>query len=42
MRPDQRLFYAGRPSAAAPAGGYLSRHNQRQKAVVEQAFGKYK
>jgi 2-oxoglutarate dehydrogenase E1 component len=42
MRPDQRLFYAGRPSAAAPAGGYLSRHNQRQKALVEQAFGKYK
>ena len=42
MRPDQRLFYAGRPSAAAPAGGYLSRHNQRQKALVEQAFGKYR
>ncbi|MGE5793372.1 MAG: 2-oxoglutarate dehydrogenase E1 component [Bacteroidota bacterium] len=42
MRPDQRLFYAGRLSAAAPAGGYLSRHNQRQKALVEQAFGKYK
>src|SRR5262245_24053203 len=42
MRPDQKLFYAGRPSAAAPAGGYLSRHNQRQKALVEQAFGKYK
>ena len=42
MRPDQRLFYAGRASAAAPAGGYLSRHNQRQKALVEQAFGKYR
>ena len=42
MRPDQKLFYAGRPSAAAPAGGYYSRHNQRQKALVEQAFGKYK
>ncbi len=42
MRPDQKLFYAGRPSAAAPAGGYLSRHNQRQKALVEQALGKLK
>jgi 2-oxoglutarate dehydrogenase E1 component len=42
MRPDQRLYYAGRPSAAAPAGGYLSRHNQRQKALVEQALGKLK
>jgi len=42
MRPDQKLFYAGRPSAAAPAGGYYSRHNQRQKALVDQAFGKYR
>ncbi len=42
MRSDQRLFYTGRSSAAAPAGGYLSRHNQRQKAVVDQAFGKFK
>jgi 2-oxoglutarate dehydrogenase E1 component len=42
MRPDQKLFFAGRPSAAAPAGGYLARHNQRQKAVVEQALGKFK
>jgi 2-oxoglutarate dehydrogenase E1 component len=42
MRPDQKLYYAGRQSAAAPAGGYLSRHNQRQKALVEQALGKLK
>ncbi len=42
MRPDQRLYYAGRASAAAPAGGSYARHNQRQKALVEQAFGKYK
>ena len=42
MRPDQNLYYAGRSSAAAPAGGYLSRHNQRQKALVEQALGKLK
>ena len=41
-RPDQRLFFAGRPSAAAPAGGYKSRHDQRQRAVVDQAFGKFK
>jgi 2-oxoglutarate dehydrogenase E1 component len=42
MRPDQRLFFAGRLSAAAPAGGYLHRHNQRQKALVDQALGKLK
>ena len=42
MRADQKLFFAGRPMASAPAGGYLARHNQRQKAVVDQALGKFK
>ena len=42
MRADQKLHYAGRPASAAPAGGYLSKHNERQKALVDQAFGKYK
>jgi 2-oxoglutarate dehydrogenase E1 component len=42
MRPDQKLSFAGRASAAAPAGGYLHRHNQRQKALVDQALGKLK
>ncbi len=42
MRGDQKLYYAGRPASAAPAGGYLSRHNERQKALVEMAFGKFK
>ena len=41
MREDQKLYYAGRPPAASPAGGYVARHNERQKALVEQAFGKY-
>jgi len=42
MREDQKLYYAGRPASAAPAGGYMARHNERQRALVEQAFGKYK
>ena len=42
MRSDQKLFYAGRQASAAPAGGYLSKHNERQKALMEQAFGKYR
>src|SRR5438067_1570824 len=42
MRGDQTLYYAGRPASASPAGGYMARHNERQKALVEQAFGKYK
>src|SRR5687767_1906550 len=42
MRDDQKLYYAGRPASASPAGGYMARHNARQKALVEQAFGKFK
>ena len=42
MREDQKLYYAGRPASASPAGGYMARHNERQKTLVEQAFGKYK
>ncbi len=42
MRSDQRLLFAGRPPSAAPAGGYLTKHQARQKAVVDMAFGKYK
>jgi 2-oxoglutarate dehydrogenase E1 component len=42
MRDDQKLYYAGRPPSASPAGGYMARHNERQKTLVEQAFGRYK
>jgi 2-oxoglutarate dehydrogenase E1 component len=42
MREDQKLYYAGRPASASPAGGYVARHNERQKTLVEQAFSKLK
>jgi 2-oxoglutarate dehydrogenase E1 component len=42
MREDQKLFYAGRDASASPATGYASKHQEQQKALVEQAFGKYK
>jgi 2-oxoglutarate dehydrogenase E1 component len=42
MRDEQKLYYAGRPPSAAPATGYAARHNERQKQLVEQAFGKFK
>jgi 2-oxoglutarate dehydrogenase E1 component len=42
MREDQKLHYAGRPASASPAGGYKARHDERQKTLVEQAFGKFK
>jgi 2-oxoglutarate dehydrogenase E1 component len=42
MRDDQKLYYAGRPASASPAGGYKARHDERQKTLVEQAFSKFK
>src|SRR3954464_8989349 len=42
MRDDQKLYYAGRPASPSPAGGYKARHDERQKALTEQAFGKFK
>lgn len=38
MLPHQKLSYALRSSSSSPAGGYLSLHNQRQKAVVDAAL----
>jgi 2-oxoglutarate dehydrogenase E1 component len=42
MRADigdkQVLAYAGRPISASPAVGYLAKHLEQQKAVVEEAF----
>jgi 2-oxoglutarate dehydrogenase E1 component len=42
MREDQKLHFVGRPASASPAGGYMAKHNERQKALVEQALGKPK
>jgi 2-oxoglutarate dehydrogenase E1 component len=42
MRADQKLFYAGRASSASPAVGYVAKHNEQQKKLVDQAFGKLK
>jgi 2-oxoglutarate dehydrogenase E1 component len=38
LGPDDRLFYAGRPGAAAPASGIFQRHVQQQQALVETAL----
>ncbi|CAM4054848.1 2-oxoglutarate dehydrogenase E1 component [Kerstersia similis] len=42
MSAGQKLSYAGRPASASPAVGYLAKHNEQQKALIEQAFGKLK
>lgn len=34
----QRLYYVGRPAAAAPAVGYLSRHLEEQEKLVTEAL----
>ncbi len=38
MREDQELSYALRPSSASPAVGYLAKHNEQQKAVIDAAL----
>jgi 2-oxoglutarate dehydrogenase E1 component len=38
MSEGQKLAYAGRPASASPAVGYLSKHQEQQKALVEQAL----
>ena len=38
MRPDQSLSYAGRASSASPAVGYLVKHNEQQKELVDAAL----
>lgn len=38
LRQGMRLDYALRPSSAAPAAGYMSVHQEQQKAVIAAAF----
>jgi 2-oxoglutarate dehydrogenase E1 component len=38
MRGDQTLSYAGRASSASPAVGYLAKHNEQQRELVDAAL----
>jgi 2-oxoglutarate dehydrogenase E1 component len=42
MSEGQKLGYAGRPASASPAVGYYAKHNEQQKALLDQAFAKLK
>ncbi|HRK85829.1 MAG TPA: 2-oxoglutarate dehydrogenase E1 component, partial [Alcaligenes faecalis] len=39
MSEGQKLGYAGRAASASPAVGYLAKHQEQHKALLEQAFG---
>ncbi|MCL2344512.1 MAG: 2-oxoglutarate dehydrogenase E1 component [Desulfobulbus sp.] len=36
----QKLLLVSRPASSSPAVGYLAKHNEQQKAVIESALGK--
>ncbi len=38
IRPDQKLFYAGRLASASPAVGSLNKHQREQEDLITQAF----
>ncbi|WP_428506124.1 2-oxoglutarate dehydrogenase E1 component [Roseateles sp.] len=42
MADGQKLGYAGRPASASPACGYAHLHQEQQKSLLDQAFGKLK
>lgn len=42
MSSGQKLAYSGRPASASPAVGYLAKHQEQQKALIDQAFGRFK
>ena len=42
MLEGQKLGYAGRPASASPAVGYAHLHQDQQKALLDQAYGKLK
>jgi 2-oxoglutarate dehydrogenase E1 component len=42
MVDGQKLGYAGRAASASPAVGYYAKHNEQQKALIDQAFAKLK
>jgi 2-oxoglutarate dehydrogenase E1 component len=42
MAVGQRLGYAGRAASASPAVGYAHLHQEQQKTLLDQAFGKMK
>ena len=42
MENGQKLAYSGRVASPSPAAGYMSKHIEQQKAIIEQAFGRFR
>jgi 2-oxoglutarate dehydrogenase E1 component len=40
LGPKQKLLLVSRPASSSPAVGYLAKHNEQQKALIESALGK--
>ncbi|NHC05627.1 2-oxoglutarate dehydrogenase E1 component [Azonexus fungiphilus] len=40
LDPKQKLLLVARPASPSPAVGYLAKHNEQQKALIESALGK--
>ncbi|WP_415035130.1 2-oxoglutarate dehydrogenase E1 component [Azonexus sp.] len=40
MGAKQKLLLVARPASSSPAVGYLAKHNEQQKALIESALGK--
>lgn len=38
LQAKQKLSFAGRPASPSPAVGYLAKHNEQQRALVEEAL----
>jgi 2-oxoglutarate dehydrogenase E1 component len=42
LEKGQKLAYSGRVASPSPAAGYMSKHIEQQKAIIEQAFGRFR
>ncbi len=40
LNSEQKLLLVSRPASSSPAVGYLAKHNEQQKAIIESALGK--
>jgi 2-oxoglutarate dehydrogenase E1 component len=42
LEKGQKLAYSGRAASPSPAAGYMSKHIEQQKAIIDQAFDRFR